>query len=321
MTKEIGRESKEEMKEKDEIKGEKVIIIGGGPAGLTAAIYLARAGLDTSVLIGPEPGGRITTTSSLENYPGFPESVGGFEYIQKVLKQAEQFGAKLKYETVEKVNFEEKPYQVVTATNNYKSSRIIIATGSLAKKLGLEKEKDFVGKGISYCATCDGALFKNKKVAVVGGGNVALEEANFLTRFASKVYLIHRRDEFRGVKILQDRVFNNSDIEILWNSEVRKILGKNQVEGLLIENKEKQVKEKIKDIRGLFIAIGYKPKTELFRDYLELNDKGYIVTNNKQETSKEGIYAAGDVQDSEYRQVVTASASGAKAAMEITKNL
>ncbi|ACL70786.1 thioredoxin-disulfide reductase [Halothermothrix orenii] len=300
---------------------EKMIIIGGGPAGLTAAIYAARAGLNPMVIVGPEPGGQITTTSEIENYPGFPEGITGFDLMQKVIEQAQKFDVRLQYEVVENVDFNNSPYNIKTDGGEYQADSIIIATGASPRKLGLEKEEDFIGKGISYCATCDGAFFKDQEVAVVGGGDVALEEANYLTNFCSKVYLIHRRDQFRGTKILGDRVKNNSKVEILWDTEVRELLGGNKVEGLLVENNKTGEETRLENVKALFIAVGYKPNTDLFKGQLEVDDRGYIITNDRLMTSKEGIFAAGDVQDPHYRQVVTSAASGAIAAMEAGKYL
>ncbi|MFW6381238.1 MAG: thioredoxin-disulfide reductase [Bacillota bacterium] len=300
---------------------EKLLILGGGPAGLTAAIYASRAGLDPLVFNGPKPGGEITTTSELENYPGFPEGIGGFELMQKITKQAEKFGARLVFEAVTEVNLDSPPYQVTTDGGNYTAESLIIATGSVPKRLGLEKEEEMTGSGVSYCATCDGAFFKDQEIAVVGGGDVALEEANYLSQFGSKVYLIHRRDKFRGSQILGDRVRENKKIEVLWNTEVQEILGEDKVEGLVVENNKNGDRWQLPDVRGFFLAVGYTPRTELFEDYLDLNENGFIITNNKQQASKPGGYAAGDVQDPYYQQVVTSAATGAKSALEAYKYL
>lgn len=301
-------------------KKEKLIIIGGGPAGLTAAIYGARAGLEPVVILGPTPGGQITLTSELENYPGFVEGINGFELMQNIIKQAEKFKTRLSYERVTEVKFKEKPYLVRTDSTNYQADSVIIALGASPKKLGLKEETAFIAKGISYCATCDGALFKGKEVGVVGGGDVALEEANYLTNFCKKVYLIHRRNEFRGTKILSDRVKANEKIKILWDTEIREIIGENKLNSIIVENKVTGIKKDL-SISGLFIAIGYKPNTDLLQGEIELTSTGYIATNNRQKTNKEGIFAAGDVQDPIYRQVITAAASGAKAAMEVSRYL
>ena len=296
-----------------------LVIIGGGPAGLTAAIYAARAGMEPVVINGPEPGGQITTTDELENFPGFPKGIGGFEYMQKVTNQAERFGAELIYEVVENVDFAEKPYIIETDFSFYEAESVIIATGAEPKTLGLEKEDKFRGSGVSYCATCDGAFYKGDEIAVVGGGNVALEEADYLTQFGSKVYLIHRRSEFRGTQILSDRVKNNEKIEILWNNEVEELLGEDQLSGIVVKNNKSGQRKKLANVAGFFVAIGYDPRTGLFENDIQLDQKRYIITNDKQETNKEGIYAAGDVQDSNYRQVITSSAAGAKAAMEVNQ--
>ncbi|MFW6409758.1 MAG: thioredoxin-disulfide reductase [Halanaerobiales bacterium] len=295
-----------------------VVIIGGGPAGLTAAIYAGRAGLNPLVINGSQPGGQITETSELENYPGFPEGIGGFDIMQKVTQQAEKFNAEMIFEEVDNVKLKDKPYIIETDFSRYEAKSVIIATGATPRQLGLEKENKFRGSGISYCATCDGAFYQGDEVAVVGGGNVALEEAYYLTKHASKVYIIHRRSEFRGTKILADRVKNNDKIEILWNTEVKEIKGEDEFDGLVVINNETD-REKDLNIDGLFLAIGYKPQTELFEGEVKLDEDGYIVTDEKQQTNLEGVFAAGDVQDPHYRQVITAAASGAKAAMEADK--
>ena len=305
----------------DEIKREEVLIIGGGPAGLSAAIYTARAGLNPLVINGPQPGGQITTTSELENYPGFPKGIGGFDFIQKVTEQAEKFETRFAFEVVENVDFSEKPYVIETDFSTYKADSVIIATGAEPRQLGLDNEEELISNGISYCATCDGAFYKEKEVAVVGGGDVALEEANFLTKFSSKVYLIHRRGEFRGTKLLADRAKNNEKIEILWDTEVKEIIGEDSLEGIEVKNKKTGEITKLEKVKGLFIAIGYKPRTEIFADEIKLDEGNYIVSDQKQQTNKEGVFAAGDVQDSEYRQVVTSAAAGAKAAIEVDRYL
>ncbi|RCW50718.1 MULTISPECIES: thioredoxin-disulfide reductase [unclassified Halanaerobium] len=301
-------------------KEEKLIIIGGGPAGLSAAIYAARGGLDPLVINGPEPGGQITTTSELENYPGFPGGIGGFELMQKITEQAESFDARLVYEIVESVNFSGDSYIIKTDMEEYIAESVIIATGAEPRQLGLEKEDKFRGNGISYCATCDAAFFRDQDIAIVGGGDTALWEATFLTKFASKVYVLHRRDKFRGTKILGDRVKNNEKIEVLWNTEVKELLGENKLQGIKIFN-NKNREEKDLGVSGLFIAVGHTPRTKLFKDIIKLDEQGYIITDEKQQTSIKGVYAAGDVQDPEYRQVIIAAASGAKAAIQAGKYL
>ena len=305
----------------EDIQKEKLVIIGGGPAGLTSAIYSARAGLDPLVINGPEPGGQITLTPDLENYPGFPNGIGGFEVMEKVTEQAQKFGARMVFEIVEQVQFEQKPYIIETDSKKYEAETVIIATGSEARRLGLDREEELTGNGISYCATCDGAFFKDKEVAVVGGGNVAIEEADFLTKFASKVYLIHRRDKLRGDKILADRINENEKVEIVWSSEVKELKGEKNLSGIVIENNESNEVTTLENVKGLFMAVGYDPRTEIFKGQIDLDEKNYIVTDNNQRTNKEGIFAAGDVQEPEFSQVVVAAGSGAKAAMQVDKHL
>ena len=304
----------------DNIQKEKLIIIGGGPAGLTSAIYTSRAGLEPLVINGPEPGGQITLTPDLENYPGFPDGIGGFEIMEKITEQAEKFGTRMVFEIVENVQFEEKPYILETDSGKYEAESVIIATGSEAKRLGLYREEELTGNGISYCATCDGAFFKGKEVAVVGGGNVAIEEADFLTKFASKVYLIHRRDKLRGDKILADRIKDNEKVEILWSSEVKELKGDKHLDGIIIEKNKTNERKNI-DIKGLFMAVGYDPRTEIFKGQIDLDEKNYIITDEKQRTNKDGIFAAGDVQEPDFNQVIVAAGTGAKAAMQVDKYL
>ncbi len=305
----------------EDIQKEKLIIIGGGPAGLTSAIYTARAGLEPLVINGPEPGGQITLTPDLENYPGFPDGIGGFEIMEKVTEQAQKFGARMIFEIVEQVQFDKKPYIIETDSNKYEAETVIIATGSEAKRLGLEREEKLTGNGISYCATCDGAFFRDKEVAVVGGGNVAIEEADFLTKFASKVYLIHRREKLRGDKILADRIKANDKVEILWSTEVKEIKGDKKLSGIVIENNKSNEIRTLENVKGLFMAVGYNPRTELFKGQIDLDEKNYIITDNNQRTNKEGIFAAGDVQEPEFNQVIVAAGTGAKAAMQVDKYL
>lgn len=300
----------------DEIKKEKLIIIGGGPAGLTAAIYGLRAGLDPLVLMGPEPGGQITTSPEIENFPGFPGGINGFELMQKVIQQVEDFEGRLVYEMVDELNLEQKPYSIKAGKQVYQTDTIIIATGASPRKLGLAREGELLGRGVSYCATCDGAFFKGQAVAVVGGGDVALEEASYLSGFASKVYLIHRRNQFRGTKLLADRVSSNPKLEVLWDSEVRELLGDEKLSGIVVENNKTNKKQVLNDVRGLFIAIGYNPNVSLFEEKIELDESGFIKTNDRYMTNIEGVFAAGDVQDPLYQQVVTSAGSGAAAAIE-----
>ncbi len=294
-----------------------VVIVGTGPAGLTAALYAARANLNPLVLQGPEPGGQLITTTDVENFPGFPEGVLGPDLMQLFEKQATRFGADLQYGTVTKVDFSERPYKlIVDDERGILANTVIISTGASAKYLGLKNESRLLGKGVSACATCDGAFFRNVPVAIVGGGDTALEEALFLTRFASKVYLIHRRDELRGSKIMQDRVFANDKIEVIWNTVVEDVLGDDAVTGLTIRNNQTD-ETTLLEVEGFFVAIGHKPNTDIFSDWLDLNDQGYIQTKpDSTYTNVEGVFACGDAQDHVYRQAVTAAGTGCMAAID-----
>ena len=332
---------------------ENVIIIGGGPAGLSAAIYLARADLNPLVFAGSPPGGQLTLTSEVENYPGF-ESILGPELIEKMRNQAKKFGARIVDENVLKIDFAKKPFEIMGSVPNFlsssgnppplgvsqvaknsspspiKSKSIIIATGAKALWLNLPSETRLRGHGVSACATCDGFFFRDKTVAVVGGGDTALEEALTLTKFAKKIYIIHRRDFFRASKIMQERVGvgldrpvqKNEKIEIIWNAAVEEIMGEKRVEGIRIKNvgvDRDRPKREIK-LDGVFIAIGHKPDTELFINKIELDVKGYIVVNRSM-TSVSGIFAAGDCVDHVYRQAVTAAGTGVEAALEVERYL
>ncbi len=307
------------VEEKETEKNVKeVVIIGAGPAGLTAAIYSGRAGHKPVVIGGEQPGGQIINSSTLDNFPGFPEGISGPDFGYKMIEQAGRFEVDLDFDIVDEVDLLKRPYRIDTTLESYYAKTIIIATGAKPRQLGLPNENQLIGSGVSYCATCDGALYKDKVVAVVGGGDVALEEADFLTRFANKVYLIHRRDEFRGSEILARKVRENPDIECLCSNEVEELMeDKSGLSGIRVFNKKKGESEVLDDVDGIFIAIGYIPNNSLFKEKLDLNDAGYIITNDKQETNLPGVYAAGDIQDQRYQQVVTAAASGAKAAMEL----
>lgn len=296
---------------------ENVIIIGGGSAGLAAAVYNARANLSPLLFGGSPYGGQLMLTSDVENYPGF-ESILGPELIEKMRNHAKKFGTRIIDQNVLKVDFSQKPFEISTIDQKYLAKAIIIATGAKALWLGLESEQRLRGKGVSACATCDGFFFKDKIVAVVGGGDSAMEESLFLTKFAQKIYLLHRRDSFRASKIMQDRVFANNKIEVVWNTEIKEVLGQDKVEGLkLLDNKTNQEREMKAD--GLFIAIGHKPDTDLFKEQIELDKKGYIITNNRSSTSVPGVFAAGDCVDFVYRQAGTAVGMGIAAALEAEK--
>jgi thioredoxin reductase (NADPH) len=293
----------------------KVLIIGSGPAGLTAAIYAARANLEPIVLGGYIPGGQLMITSDVENFPGFPDGIMGPELMEKFRAQAERFGSRVVDVDVERVDFSQRPFHVWAAGVEYTADSVIVATGASALWLGLENETRLRGRGVSACATCDGFFFRGKKVAVVGGGDTALEEASFLTRFAPEVVLIHRRDKLRGSKIMQDRVLANPKISVLWNKEVSDVLGDEVIEGLrLRDTVTGETSEE--PTQGLFLAIGYKPNTDVFRDWLKVDDKGYLVVRDETGSDVEGVFIAGDVHDHRYRQAVTAAGDGCKAAID-----
>ena len=303
----------------------KILIIGSGPAGLSAAIYAARAALEPILIHGIQPGGQLTITTDVENYPGFAESIQGPWLMEQMEKQAEKFGTKLIHDYVETVELTSRPFKAHTSSGNtYVSDSIIIATGAQAKWLGLKSEQEFQGFGVSGCATCDGFFFKNKDVVVIGGGNSAVEEALHLTNHAKKIYLIHRRDELRAEKILQERLFNNSKISVIWNNELIDIVGNDNpksVTGVKIKNTQSG---KITDLscEGVFIAIGHKPNTEFFKKYLTMDSEGYIITApDSTRTNISGVFASGDVQDKIYRQAITAAGTGCMAALEADKFL
>ena len=295
---------------------ENVIIIGSGPAGLTSAIYSARANLKPLMIEGEEVGGQLMTTNDVENYPGFEKGITGPELMQVTKAQAERFGTRFVTANVTKVDFSQRPFKVWVGETLYQSKTIIVSTGASARYLGLESEHAFKGKGVSACATCDGAFYNDLNVCVIGGGDTALEEAQFLTRFAKKVWVIHRRDEFRASKIMSDRVKNHPDIEIVWNSSLKEVKGDRFVTSINVyNNKTEEVTEMPMD--GVFIAIGHVPNTKIFEGQLELQDTGYIQTKpDSTYTSVDGVFASGDVQDHIYRQAITAAGTGCMAAID-----
>ncbi|GIW22661.1 MAG: thioredoxin reductase [Candidatus Sericytochromatia bacterium] len=300
---------------------ENIIVIGSGPAGLTAAIYLARANLNPLIIEGYGAGGQLMLTTEVENFPGFPEGIMGPDLMMNFRKQAERFGARFLTEDVTSVDFSKRPFKIEVDNKVFYSKAIIVSTGASAKLLGLPSEKRLMGHGVSTCATCDGAFFRNKIVCVVGGGDSALEEANFLTRFANKVYVIHRRDKLRASKIMQDRAFKNPKIEFIFNSVIEDILGEKKVSSVKIRNVENNELKEI-SLDGVFIAIGHTPNTKLFKDFLELDEQGYIITKGKSsKTNVEGVFACGDVQDHTYRQAITAAGSGCMAAIDTERYL
>ncbi len=305
-----------------ETKRRRVIIMGSGPAGYTAAIYAARAELEPLVIAGsgadPKigiPGGQLMLTTDVENYPGFPEGVTGPDMMELFRKQAARFGAEIVYADATSVDLSEGPFRVETAKESYLADALVIATGAAAKWLGLESEKKLQNRGVSACATCDGALYRGKEIAVVGGGDTAMEEALFLTRFATKVTVIHRRDELRASKIMQDRAFKNEKIAFLWDSEVVEVLGDNDVSGLRIRNRKSGEESDIA-VGALFVAIGHEPNTGLFQGLLAMDDQGYLTLAEGTRTSVEGVFASGDVADKVYRQAVTAAGTGCAAAID-----
>lgn len=305
---------------------ENVIIIGSGPAGYTAALYAARASLNPLLFAGFQPGGQLMITTDVENYPGFPEGVMGPEMMELFRKQAERFGTKIAYEHVTKVDFSERPFKVWVGDTLHLARTIIISTGASAKWLGIEGEQHFGGYGVSACATCDGFFFKNKEVIVVGGGDTAMEEANYLTRHCSKVYLVHRRDSFRASKIMQDRVLSNPKVEVIWNTVIDEILGENEpvrkVKAARLRNIET---DEVRDlpIDGVFVAIGHKPNSDLFVGQLDMDDVGYLVPQpgTFTKTKIPGVFIAGDVADSYYRQAVSAAGTGCMAAIDAERFL
>ncbi|AKJ63713.1 thioredoxin-disulfide reductase [Kiritimatiella glycovorans] len=296
---------------------ENLVILGTGSAGLTAAVYAARADLEPVVVEGDQPGGQLTTTTEVENYPGFPEAIDGSELMQRMHQQAERFGTRFVMASAKDSDFSGDTKKVVlTNGETLEATAVIIATGARAKYLGLDSEQKLIGRGVSACATCDGAFFRDVPVAVVGGGDTAMEEATFLTKFASKVYVVHRRDELRASKIMADRASANDKIEFIWNSVVEEVLGvdENRVTGVQLRDREKDEVRRL-EVEGLFLAIGHKPNTDAFRGQLEMDGKGYLHADGTR-THVDGVFAAGDVQDAVYRQAVTAAGSGCMAALE-----
>lgn len=308
------------MEEAEKKNIENVIILGSGPAGLAAALYAARAELNPLVLTGTEIGGQAATTHVIENYPGFPDGVGGSELADLFTKNAEKFGARFEYDLATEVDLSERPYKVKTYGKEFLTKTLIITTGASPNKLNVPGEKELIGRGVSYCATCDGWFFKGKKVAVVGGGDSALEEGIFLTRYASSVTIIHRRDELRAGALLEKRAKNNPKISFIWDTVVEEIQGEDAVTGLRLKNKKTGENNGL-DVDGVFIFIGHKPNTGLFKDVLDHDEAGYLVIDDKMQTSKKGVFAAGEVADSRFRQVVTSAGMGAAAAIEVGRLL
>lgn len=295
-----------------------VVIIGSGPAGYTAGIYTSRAKLNTLLISGSLPGGQLMTTSEVENYPGFPNGIFGPELMMNMRQQAERFGAKLLDDEVVEVDFKRRPFGIRTQGQEFRSESVIICTGASPRKLGLKAEQEFAGKGISYCATCDGPFFKGEDIAVVGGGDTAIEEATFLTKFGKSVKIIHRKDSLRASKILQEKAFENPKIDFVWDHVVSDISGNRKISSISVRNLRTGEERKI-SVGGLFVAIGHEPNTSIFRGKLQLDDKGYIALTKNTKTSVEGVFAAGDVHDYRYRQAITAGGFGCMAALDVEK--
>ena len=301
-------------------KVEDLMIIGGGPAGFTAAVYAARAALKPLELLGPAPGGQAATTEKMENFPGFPEGIGGQALASLMQEQAENFGARLVIEEVTEVDLSRRPFRVVTYDNEYLARALIIATGARPRLLGVPGESKFIGRGVSFCATCDGFFYRDKVVAVIGGGDSAVDEALFLTKFARDVSIVHRRDSLRANKQGQARAFANPKIHFIWNTIVEEVLGENNVKAIKLRRVDTDEVSEL-PIDGVFVYVGLDPNTRLFAGQLALDDSGYIVTDKRQHTSVPGVFAAGDVQDPNFRQVVIASGTGAAAAIEADRFL
>ena len=297
-----------------------VIIIGAGPAGYTAGIYCSRARHDTLIISGLLPGGQLMNTTDVENYPGFDEGIMGPDLMLTMRKQAERMNTTIIDDVVVNVDFRNKPFKVLTGSEEYDAKAVIVCTGATPRKIGIEGEQTFSGKGVSYCATCDGAFFRNQDIAVVGGGDSCMEEATFLTKFASKVHIIHRRDTFRASKIMQERALNNENIQVHWNSEIEDIKGDQKVQQIVLKD-TKTGENKTLDMGGVFVAIGHEPNTELFKNQLEMDENGYIIQKENTETSVKGVFTAGDVHDHRYRQAVTAAGFGCMSAIDVDKYL
>jgi thioredoxin reductase (NADPH) len=316
----LGSVSTPSQKTEENGKHIKVLVIGSGPAGYAAALYAARAELEPVVLTGMQLGGQAALTYTIENYPGFPEGVGGPELGELFQKQAEHFGAVTEFDLANAVDFSQRPFKVMTDNGEYLADSVIVSTGASPNHLEIPGEEEMTGKGVSYCATCDGWFFKDKKVVVVGGGDSALEEGLFLTRYASEVTIIHRRDELRAGAILQNRAMGHEKIKFLWNTIVTEVVGEDKVEAVKLKNVQTD-EESTMETDGVFIFIGHTPNTQIFDGQLELDDNGYVKVNKMMETSVEGVFASGEAADPHFRQVVTSAGMGAAAAIQATRYL
>ncbi len=316
----LGTEDGEETRSRETAESYELAIIGGGPAGLTAAIYAGRARVPTCVLVGTLPGGQPANTAGVDNFPGFPDGISGSELAQRFQRQAERFGAKIVPQPAVEVDFSKRPFSIRSTRKRYEAQAVIVATGAAPRRLGVPGEEKFYGRGVSSCATCDGFFYRDKQVVVVGGGDSAVDEAIFLTKFADKVTIIHRRDELRATKIYQEKAFANPKIDFVWDSVVEEILGDQAVTGVRVRDVKTEETDMIKT-DGVFIYIGMEPKSDLFIGQLELDRQGYIVSDRHQHTNVPGVFVAGDIQDPYYRQVVIAAGTGAIAAMEAERYL
>lgn len=297
----------------------RVLVIGSGPAGLSAALYAARADLDPVVLTGLELGGQVSLTFAVENYPGFPEGIGGMEMVDLFQKQAQRFGARIEFDLASEVDFSERPFKVKTQNGkSYLAESVIISTGASAVHLNVPGEDEFTGRGVSYCATCDGWFFKEKEVIVVGGGDSAVEESLFLTRYADNVTIVHRRDELRAGAILADRAKDNPKIDFSWNTIVKEISGNGAVQTVKLQDTQTG-EEREREVDGVFIFIGHSPNTGLFKDQLEMDENGYLIVDRLMQTNIPGVYAAGEVADPHFRQVITSAGMGAAAAIQANR--
>ncbi len=299
------------------VKHVKVLVLGSGPAGLSAALYAARAELEPVVLTGMQLGGQAALTYTIENYPGFPEGVGGAQLGELFQKQAEHFGAKVEFDLAHEVDLSRRPFRVTTDSGEYLADSLIISTGADPNKLMVPGEQELTGRGVSYCATCDGWFFKDKKVVIVGGGDSALEEGLFITRYASSVTVIHRREELRASPLLQKRAKEHPKMNFIWNSVVTEVIGKDKLEALRLKNVQTGA-ETVFETDGLFIFIGHTPNTQMFKGQLNMDERGYVIVNDRMETSVEGVYAAGEAADPHFRQVITSAGMGAAAAIQAT---